>query len=218
MIKRIEEWKERIAQLKKSGSSSMHKFAYAETVLEQVESFFEVGNTAIAERILSRLDTWSDKHSSIMLKKDKQKQPKPFANTFSTEFFQKDFKNLTRFFVQKQQYIPKPDKEYISKALADVKTRIESNAYGDLIQDELKEIKKRLFDRLHRSLRAQFSASVFMRPFAKIDNQVGPYNNANNLSEVCKLISERDAIWIDDLIQLYGSLYKLEEKITNKRK
>ncbi|MGL1901833.1 MAG: hypothetical protein OCC49_06840 [Fibrobacterales bacterium] len=218
MQTRINEWKKRIAQLKSDTVSGTHKYAYADTIIIQAESFLLVGNEPIALRLIERLDTWAERQGKHLKIKEITKDFTPFANTFGPELLEREFKNLKRFFINKQLYIPKPDKESIASELADIQKKLSEKVPPNTIQQDIQTVKKRLFDRLHRSLRAQFSASVFMRPFAKIDNQVGPYNNANNVSEVCKLISERDAIWIDDLIQLYGSLFKLEDKITGKRK
>ncbi|MGL1937166.1 MAG: hypothetical protein OCD01_19215 [Fibrobacterales bacterium] len=218
MQTRIDEWKKRITQLKSDTVSGTHKYAYADSVVTQAETFLLVGNESVALRLLERLDIWADRQGAHLQVKSKTHQFTPFANTFGPDLLEREFKNLKRFFINKQLYIPKPDKESIASELADIQKKLSEEVPPSTIQQDIQTVKKRLFDRLHRSLRAQFSASVFMRPFAKIDNQVGPYNNANNVSEVCKLISERDAIWIDDLIQLYGSLFKLEDKITGKRK
>ena len=210
--------KSNLENWKKELNLPIWKQKYLNSLIEKAMDFKAVGQFSVYRKLESKIQNW------LLRQKPTPEEEKKQAAKKNVSFWKKQeiitlYKETEAFLHEKMVYIPKPEQINFFHDLETISTQFSKDEVSlKKVKEQLILFKLNLYDRLHRSLRAHYTTKQILTKPSKIDAHVGPYNNTYNLNEVFKLVSERDPIWIADIVEVYGKLFKLENRIVKKNK
>lgn len=209
-------WRERLQNFQRDAEVPWWKFSFAESLLEKAFDYFDVGQERMGAKVLMRLKVWLMRHESHQERQaEKPNDTEPFRDVWDSERLKDELDALYQKLIGYQSLIPRVELEDFKHSWRELQ---QLHREGELELQHLRKLRVKLIQRVKQSLHAVGSLRVLN---ARVDADIqvegiGPYNNRYNFGETFKLLSSSDPIWAGDFLELYNSLFGLEDKIASK--
>lgn len=207
--------KNRVDDLRKKERLPYWRLVYADFSLSRIAEYLTLEKSGEAQELLRRLNRWVEEHEREL---DRTAKPEPAKiSIWNADFVQKLLDALQAKITAKNHLIPVAERISFSKSMELAKKRFaEGNLDGTY--SELFSLRNLLIARLRRSYRARAAMLLYSRQstaFGRLPTGavVGLYNSERTLENALSLVGERDAIWVEDFLELYNSLSKITERL-----
>lgn len=207
--------KERVDALRKQDRLPYWRMSYADFSLSRISDYIAVGENAEALEMARRLNRWIDSHERELSKTAK---PEPIQIALWTaESVQKEIDSVQKKIAKRNYLIPVAERISFSGSMEKAK-RLLGEGKPDEAYRELFSLRMQLVSRLHRSYRARAAMILYSRRSVGFGRSpagmvVGPYNAERTLESALSLVGERDAIWVEDFLELYDGFSKIAERL-----
>lgn len=212
----LESVKNRVAALRKSGHVPYWRLAFAEFSLNRISDYIQVGALAEASEMTARLVRWLDSHERP---DGKIQKTDSHVSLWNESFVQSEIERLKKGMLAQNYLIPVAERIVFSNGM-DRAQKLLAERNFDAAHSELLSLRSQLIFRLHRSYRARASMLLYNRrqgtpgqsamPSGTV---VGPYNAEKTLQSTLSLVGERDAIWVEDFLELYDGLSRIADRL-----
>lgn len=208
-------WREKLQKFQVENQIPWWKFSYAESLLNKAFDFFDVNQDQLGLQVLNRLESWMHSHQkSVQEQDDSPQEWAPFSGLWSQELLEEQLQILEGKISAYQALIPKVELEGFRHRLGQLQL---VNQSGELELSDIRNLRVQLIDRVRQSL-GTMGDLKFLKE--KVKNElhvetIGPYNNKYNFTEAFNILSSSDPIWAGDFLELYNSLFGLEDKVAS---
>ncbi len=208
------QWQSKLRDFQITNEIPYWKFSYVESLLSKSFDFYDVGQDSLGERTLVRVAKWLETHKNSNRENVDVGPYEPFTNVWSHEWFGGQL-NLLRDRLQDFRHlIPRFEFDEINH---NFKLLSEKLNQDELRLEELNELRIWVIDRIHQSYGAIGDMEA-LKSIVQSDIQIdgiGPYNNRYNFGEAFKILSSADPLWVGDFLDLYNTLFGLEDKVAS---
>ncbi|MCK9182357.1 MAG: hypothetical protein M0P13_05700 [Fibrobacteraceae bacterium] len=205
-----------VETLRKSARFPYWRLSYADFSLLRIADYCTVGEEDEAKEMVARLARWVDSHLREL---NSVKPPSyPHLIVWNEKELGKEIATVRRTIDSKKYLIPAAERENFSRSLERVEKLVVENKL-EKAHSEILSLRSGLVSRLHRSYRARLAVIYHNANIKGFGNpvpegvSVGLYNAERTLAGALNLIGERDAIWIEDFLELYDSLSKVADRL-----
>ena len=217
MQERLDNIRQGIDAIRKSGKLPHWRMIYAENLLNRAGEYLAVDRLPEAAMVADKLDRWIKTHTPRAEASDRFSE-NPMV-IWNNDMLLAMSANLKQTLSEKKLLVPATERESTLRRLNVVEGWIRE---GSLLQahDELLSLRAALIARLRRSLRARLVATDLYRGTASVPagSLVGPYNALHTLEETFHVVGERDPIWIEDFLEIYNDLFRIVERLVPQEK
>ncbi len=212
MQERLDNIRQNIDSIRKSGKIPHWRMVYADSLLNRAGEYLAVDRLPEATKVADKLDRWIKTHSVHLDSQDRfAENPMVFWNA---DLLLATSAKLKQTLAEKRLLVPATERESTLRRLNVVEAWIRE---GLLLQahEELLSLRSALIARLRRSLRARLVAADLYHGTVALPagSQVGPYNSLHTLEETFHVVGERDPIWIEDFLEIYNDLFRITERL-----
>ena len=211
--------KTKVDELRKKDRLPYWRLSYAEFSIVRIEEYITVGEEEEAHEMILRLNRWVDSHEKELARTAKSAPAKvPLWNASTIE---QEMDALQAKLNAKNYLIPVAERISFSNNMEQAKQKLAAGKF-DAAYAELFSLRTLLISRLHRSYRARAVMILYSKHATGFGHSlsgavVGPYNAEHTLENALSLVGERDAIWVEDFLELYDSISKITEKLAPKK-
>ena len=212
MQERLENIRQNIDAIRKSGMLPHWRMVYADNLLNRAGEYVAVDRLPEAQMVADKLERWLKTHSPRVDSSERfAENPMVFWNA---DMLLAMSAKLKQTLLEKRQLVPSTERDSTMRRLTVVEEWIRG---GNLLQahDELLLLRTALIARLRRSYRARLVATDLYRGTVvqPAGSLVGPYNALHTLEETFHVVGERDPIWIEDFLEIYNDLFRIVERL-----
>ncbi|WP_297701757.1 hypothetical protein [uncultured Fibrobacter sp.] len=212
MQERLENIRQNIDAIRKSGKLPHWRMVYADNLLNRAGEYVAVDRLPEAQMVADKLERWLKTHSPRVDSSERfAENPMVFWNA---DMLLAMSAKLKQTLLEKRQLVPSTERDSTMRRLTVVEEWIRG---GNLLQahDELLLLRTALIARLRRSYRARLVATDLYRGTVvqPAGSLVGPYNALHTLEETFHVVGERDPIWIEDFLEIYNDLFRIVERL-----
>lgn len=212
MQERLDNIRQNIDAIRKSGKLPHWRMVYADSLLTRAGEYVAVDRLPEANRVADKLDRWIKTHAVHIDSQDRfAENPMVF---WSADLLLATSAKLKQTLAEKKLLVPSTERDSTLRRLNVVENWIRE---GQLLQahEELLSLRSALIARLRRSLRARLVAADLYRGTASLPagSLIGPYNSLHTLEETFHVVGERDPIWIEDFLEIYNDLFRITERL-----
>lgn len=213
MQERLENLRQNIDAIRKTGKLSHWRMVYADNLLNRAGEYVAVDRLPEAGMVADKLDRWIATHTPKVEDSSRfAENPMVFWNN---QLLGGISEQIKKTLADKRMLIPNTERDTTLRRLNVVESWIKE---GNLLaaHEELLSLRGALIARLRRSYRARQAAvtayqqGVFAQPEGTL---VGPYNARHTLEETFHVVGERDPIWIEDFLEIYNDLFRIVERL-----
>lgn len=212
----LESVKSRVAALRKSGHVPYWRLAFAEFSLGRISDYIQVGALAEASEMTERLVRWLDSHER---KDGETKKTDCRVPLWTADFVKNEIETFRKGMLAQNYLIPVAERIVFSGGM-DRAQQFLAEGNFDGAYAELLTLRSQLVVRLHRSYRARAAMLLYNsrqgtpgRATLPSGTVVGPYNAERTLESTLSLVGERDAIWVEDFLELYDGLSRVADRL-----
>ena len=211
MQNRIDQVRQGLNDLRKSGKLPHWRMVYAENLLSRAQDYVAVERAPEAGMVLSKLDRWLKVHQ---VKERRNFDSELTSMCFwSKEILEKTVAQIRQTLAAKGMLVPPMERDSIVRRLKAVEQWMGEGKLQEA-HEELLVLRSSLITRLRRSFRARISAFTAYKSGTQPEGSlVGPYNAQHTMEETLHIVGERDPIWIEDFLEIYNELFRVVEKI-----
>jgi hypothetical protein len=207
--------KGKVDELRKKDRLPYWRLAYAEFSLSRIGDYIAVGGEEEAHEMILRLDRWVDEHEKELARSTKPAPAK--VSLWNAASIEKELAQIQTMLNAKNYLIPVAERISFSHNMDRAKELLSKGKF-DGAYAELFSLRSQLISRLHRSYRARAAMILYSQHTSGFGHSpsgavVGPYNAEHTLENALSLVGERDAIWVEDFLELYDSLSKITERL-----
>lgn len=213
MQNRIDNIRQSIDGIRKTGKLPHWRMVYADTLLNRAQEYVCVDRLPEAGLVLDKLDRWISTHTP---KDDNSSasdiQPMVFWNG---DLLKNVADQIRKTLAAKGLLVPATEREAINRRLKLVEQWIEESKFLEA-HSELLSLRSSLIARLRRSYRARLATSTYRQGAGysqPAGSLVGLYNSQHTLEETFHIVGERDPIWIEDFLEIYNDLFHIVERL-----
>lgn len=216
MQERLENLRQEIDAIRRSGKLSHWRMVYADNLLVRAGEYVAVDRLPEAGMVAQKLDRWIATH------KPKTDETDRFSETPMVFWNEKLLGGISdqikKTLTDKRMLIPNTERDITLRRLNQVEAWIgEGNFLA--AHEELLSLRGALIARLRRSYRARQSVvAAYRQGTLPEDSLVGPYNARHTLEETFHVVGERDPIWIEDFLEIYNDLFRIVERLVPQEK
>lgn len=208
--------KDRVDRLRKRDRLPYWRLAYAEFSLRRIGEYLTLGESDEALEMISRLDRWISSHEKELDRSEPAKVSR--IPLWNVETLQREIAGFEEKLSGKKYLIPVAERIAFSGSLEKAH-RLISEGSCDEAYSELFSLRTRLVSRLRRSYRARRAMMLYSSHKGAFGRSVtgtvvGPYNAERTLENALSLVGERDAIWVEDFLELYDGISKITERLS----
>jgi hypothetical protein len=211
MQNRIDQVRQSLGDLRKSGKMPHWRMVYAENMLSRAQDYVAIDRLPEATTVLEKLDRWVNTHR---VKEHRSFESETVPMCFWTkEILEKTVAQIRQTLAAKGMLVPPMERESINHRLKLVEQWLGEGKLQEA-HDELMVLRNSLITRLRRSFRARISALTAYKTGTQPEGSlIGLYNAQHTLEETLHIVGERDPIWIEDFLEIYNELFRVVEKI-----
>ena len=207
--------KGKVDELRKKDRLPYWRLAYAEFSLSRIGDYIAVGGKDEAHEMIVRLNRWVDEHEKELSRTAKPAPAK--VSLWNASAIEKEISRLQASLAAKNYLIPVAERISFSHNMERAKELLSQGKF-DKAYSELFSLRSQLVSRLHRSYRARAAMILYSQHASGFGHSptgavVGLYNAEHTLENALSLVGERDAIWVEDFLELYDSLSKITERL-----
>lgn len=213
MQERIDNIRQNVETIRKSGKLPHWRMVYADSLLNRAQEYIAIDRSPEAELLLGKLDRWVTSH----MPRETETAHTNYASIsfWNAEFLTNVVNQIRKTLAAKGPLVPSTERESINRRLKIVEQWIAEGKFLDA-HDELLALRSALIARLRRSYRARLSAVTAYRSgnYSQPEGTlIGLYNAQHTLEETFHIVGERDPIWIEDFLEIYNDLFRIVEKL-----
>ncbi len=207
--------KGKVDELRKKDRLPYWRLSYAEFSLSRIGDYIAVGGEDEAREMIRRLNLWVDEHEKELARMAKPVPTK--VALWNAAAIEKELTQIQGMLNAKNYLIPVAERISFSHSMDQAKKLLAEEKF-DGAYSELFSLRSQLISRLHRSYRARAAMILYSQHASGFGHSptgavVGPYNAEHTLENALSLVGERDAIWVEDFLELYDSLSKITERL-----
>lgn len=207
--------KDRVDALRKKDRLPFWRLAFADFLLARIADYRLLHEDAEASETIRRLNRWVEQHERELSLSEKPQEAK--VPLWNRESLAREISEFQKKLSSKKYLIPVAERIAFTKGIEKAQKLIEEGAF-DRAYAELFALRSQLVSRLHRSYRARaammlYSAHQVGFGHSPAGTVVGPYNAEHTLENALSLVGERDAIWVEDFLELYDGISKITERL-----
>lgn len=207
--------RDRVESLRKKDRLPYWRLSFADFSLARIGDYLSLGEDGEAAEMMRRLSRWIDSHERELARTEKPREAK--ISLWNEKFLEREIGEFEKKLATKKYLIPVAERIVFSGSL-DKARKLISEGSSDSAYTELFALRTQLVSRLHRSYRARSAMLFYSRHQAGFGRSpagavVGPYNAEHTLENALALVGERDAIWVEDFLELYDGIAKITERL-----
>lgn len=211
MQERLENLRQNIDAIRKSGKLPHWRMVYADNLLNRAGEYVAVDRLPEAGMVADKLDRWIATHTPKADESNRfAENPMVFWNE---QLLGGISEQIKKTLADKRMLIPNTERDTTLRRLNVVESWIkEDNLLA--AHEELLSLRGALIARLRRSYRArQAVVTAYQQGTQPEGSLVGPYNARHTLEETFHVVGERDPIWIEDFLEIYNDLFRIVERL-----
>jgi hypothetical protein len=218
-MEQIDALQQRLTALHQEHSLPWWRLAYPNFMIQRAREYHALGLSAESEMSASRVKLWLQKFSAQTAPIDAPKA-EPAAVMVKTPwnqaYLQGEISRLQQAFAQRKMLLPIPERDAFQRQLNQAQQLLQS-AETSAAKSIIFEVRKAWTRRMLRSQRAWnrvlLQQGESQRSFKVKGAAPGPYNSSAAIHRFTEVISERDPIWVEDMMDLYQNLFAMAEKL-----
>lgn len=205
----------RVDSLRKKDRLPFWRLAFADFLLLRIADYRLLHEDAEASETIRRLNRWVDLHERELSLSEKPQNSK--VPLWNRESLKKETTEFQKKLSSKKYLIPVAERISFTSGIEKAQRLVEEGSF-DLAYSELFALRSQLVSRLHRSYRARSAMMLYSTHQVGFGHSptgtvVGPYNAEHTLENALSLVGERDAIWVEDFLELYDGISKITERL-----
>lgn len=208
--------RDRVESLRKKDRLPYWRLSFADFSLARIGDYLSLGEASEASEMIRRLSRWVDVHERELAQTEKPREAK--ISLWNEKFLEREIAEFEKKLAAKKYLIPVAERIVFSGSL-DKARKLIAEGSPDRAYSELFALRVQLVSRLHRSYRARSAMLFYSRHQAGFGRSpagavIGPYNAEHTLENALALVGERDAIWVEDFLELYDGIAKITERLS----
>ncbi len=207
--------KNRVDALRKKDRLPFWRLSFADFLLSRAADYLLLQETDEASDTILRLNRWVEQHERELSLSEKPQESK--VPLWNRESLEKEISEFQKKLSSKKYLIPVAERISFTSGIEKAQSLIVEGSF-DRAYSELFALRSQLVSRLHRSYRARAVMMLYSTRQAGFGHSpagtvVGPYNAEHTLESALSLVGERDAIWVEDFLELYDGISKITERL-----
>ncbi len=207
--------KDRVDALRKKDRLPFWRLAFADFLLLRIADYLLLREEDEAAETIRRLNRWVDLHERELSLSEKPQEAK--VPLWDRESLAREISEIQKKLSSKKYLIPVAESIAFTRGIEKAQKLIEEKFF-DRAYAELFSLRSQLVSRLHRSYRARAAMMLYGNHQVGFGHSpagavVGPYNAEHTLENALSLVGERDAIWVEDFLELYDGISKITERL-----
>lgn len=211
----IESLKARITELESENRLPWWKRVYADSILEKMTDFMAVKQNDSSKILGERLWKWLDKQSQYFSEKKEKSENLNFEGIWKKESLQDDLERIRLRIENSKVLFPGFESSILEKEIKHISKLLSAEKLSEA-RTRLFRLREKVVSRIQRSLRAKRRTLQNSPTWESLrKNSIGIYNSRRILQDVFAHVSSSDSLWIEDFLNAYGNLFRLEERFQN---
>ncbi len=205
----------RVDALRKKDRLPFWRLVFADYLLSRIADYLTLREDAEASETIVRLNRWVDSHERELSLSEKPREI--HVSLWNRKSLEREVAEFQKKLSSKKYLIPVAERISFTSNIEKAEKLIETGDF-DSAYSELFALRSQLVSRLHRSYRARAAMMLYGNHQTGFGHSptgtvVGPYNAEHTLENALSLVGERDAIWVEDFLELYSDISKIAERL-----